>query len=355
MLPMLYILLRLLVATGRVYADPIDDFIRAEMQKQKVPGLSVAVIKDGKVVKARGYGFANLEHQVPAKRETVYQTGSVGKQFAAMAAMLLLEEGKLALDDLITQHLPDVPAAWQEITVRHLLTHTSGIKRDVFNPLDRRRDYTEEALLKKLYTAPVDFPPGTDWAYSNTGYAVLGILVSKVAGKFYGDYLKERVFTPLEMTTARIISEADIIPHRAAGYEFVRGRLRNQAWVSPTMNTTADGSMYVTIDDMIKWDAALTEGKLLKKEGYEAMWTPVITKDGKEHGYGFGWFLDKRNGHKRIHHAGGWQGFSAHIDRYPEDKLTVIVLANLSSSDAPAITGGIAALMIPELAKKKGK
>jgi CubicO group peptidase (beta-lactamase class C family) len=223
MLRVLSTLALMIVATRSVCADPIDDVIRAEMQKQEVPGLSVAVIKDGKVVKAQGYGFANLEHQVPAKRETVYQTGSVGKQFTAMAVMLLLEDGKLNLDDPISRHLPDVPAAWKDVTVRHLLTHTSGMIRDITGILNLRKDFTEKKLLKKLSSFPLDSPPGTKWDYSNVGYEVLGILVSKVAGKFYGDYLNERVFTPLEMKTARIISEADIIPNRAAGYEFVKG------------------------------------------------------------------------------------------------------------------------------------
>jgi len=343
----------LIVTSAQVCADPIGDLIHAEMQKQQVPGLTIAVVKDGKVVKAEGYGFANVEHQVPAKRETVYQTGSVGKQFTSMAVMLLLEDGKLKLDELISTYLPDVPKAWKDVTVRHLLTHTSGIK-DITGSLDLHRDYTEDELLKKLSSATLDFPAGTNWRYSNTAYAVLGILVSKVAGKFYGDFLKERVFTPLEMNTAQIINEADIIPNRAAGYHFVKGHLKNQDWVSPTFNSTADGSLYVTIDDMIKWEAALTAGKLLKKESYDAMWTPVKTKDGKEHGYGFGWSLGERNGHKRIHHGGAWQGFTTYIDRYPEDKLTVIVLANLAppQSKPGVIAEGIAALQVPELAKK---
>jgi CubicO group peptidase (beta-lactamase class C family) len=343
-----------MVASGQVCADTLDDFIRAEMKKQGVPGLTVAVIKDGKVVKAQGYGLANIEHQVPAKRETIYQSGSVGKQFTAMAAMLLVEDGKLKLDDLISKHLPDVPRAWQEVTVRHLLTHTSGIK-DITGSLDLRKDYTEDGLLKVLSSAPLDFSPGTNWRYSNTAYEVLGILISKVAGKFYGDFLKERVFVPLDMKTARIISEADIIPNRAAGHHFVRGQLKNQEWVSPTFNTTADGSLYVSIEDMIKWDAALTAGKLLKKESYDTMWTPVKTRDGKQHGYGLGWSLGERNGHKRIHHGGAWQGFTSYIDRYPNDKLTVIVLANLAPprSKPEVIAEGLAALQVPELARKK--
>lgn len=341
-----------------VLADPIDDVIQAELKRQRVPGMSVAVVKDGNVIKAEGYGLANVEHQVPAKRETIYQSGSVGKQFAAMAALLLLEDGKLKLDDPISQYLSNTPESWKNITVRHLLTHTSGMG-DYTSAVDLTKDYTEDELLKKAYAVPLSFEPGTKWAYSNTGYAVLGFLESKVAGKFYGDYLKERVFTPLEMKTARIINEADIIPNRAAGYQFAGSKLRNQSWVAPKLNTTADGSLYLNIDDMIKWDAGLRDRKLISQSNYVRMWTPVKTADGKSHPYGFGWSLGEVNGHKRIHHGGAWQGFTSYIDRYADDKLTVIVLMNcaparpLSFGGNPGkVAEGIAALLVPELLSK---
>jgi CubicO group peptidase (beta-lactamase class C family) len=344
----------LLAAPAAALADPTDDFVRAEMKKQLIPGLTLAVVKDGKVVKVEGYGLANVEHQVPAKRETVYQSGSVGKQFTSFAAMLLVEDGKMTLDDPVSKHLPDAPEAWKGVTVRHLLTHTSGIG-EYTGVVDLKKDYTEDELLKKAYSVAPGAKPGERWRYSNTGYAVLGILVSKVAGKFYGDFLKERVFTPLGMKTARIISDADIVPNRAAGYRTVNGELKNHDWVSPTMNSTADGSLYVTVDDLIKWDAALAAGKLLKKESYEAMWTPVKTADGKEHPYGFGWMLGSVNGHKRIHHGGAWQGFTSYIDRYPDDKLTVIVLTNMAAPRANPgrIATAVVALYLPELGEKK--
>ena len=156
----------------------------------------------------------------------------------------------MKLEDPLSKHLPDTPEAWKDVTVRHLLTHTGGIK-EYTGVVDLKKDYTEDELLKAAYKFPLDFPPGEKWRYSNTGYVVLGILVSKVAGKFYGDFLKERVFTPLDMKTARIISEPDIIPNRAAGYRFAGDALKNQDWVSPGLNTTGDGSLYVTVDDMI--------------------------------------------------------------------------------------------------------
>src|SRR5262249_47656203 len=150
------------------------------------------------------------------------------------------------------------------VTVRHLLTHTAGMT-DYPKGFNFRRDYTEDALLKQVALVPLAFKPGEGWGYSNLGYVVLGILISKVTGGFYGDFIQERIFKPLDMNMARIISEADIIPNRAAGYRLVNGELQNQEWVSPTLNTTADGSLYLTALDMAKWDAALYGEKILKK------------------------------------------------------------------------------------------
>ena len=279
------------VAAGGLWADETDDYVQSQMQRQLIPGLSLAVIKEGKVILAKGYGLANVEHNVPAKPETIYQSGSLGKQFTATAVMLLVEEGKLRLDDKITKYLDGTPQAWKGITVRHLLTHTSGIKNYGPEDLNYRQDYTEKELLHKVVSLPMDFAAGEKWSYSNTGYMLLGIVIRRASGEFYGDYLRKRVFTPLGMKTARIISEEDIIPNRAAGYRLVKGQLKNQEWVSPLLNTTADGSLYLTVLDLAKWDAALYTEKLLKRPSLEQMWTPVKTTDGKSHPYGFGWAI----------------------------------------------------------------
>src|SRR5262245_27964404 len=200
-------------------ADTIDDYIALQMKRQRLPGLSLAVVRDGKVVRAQGYGLANVELGVPMRPETRLQSGSMGKQFAATAVMMLVEAGKLRLDDPVRKYLPGAPETWNDITVRHLLTHTSGIGPfDYGGAFDTRKDYTEDEMLQQAYALPLDFPPGTRWNYSNTGYVVLGILIHKVTGKFYGDFLAERVFRPLGMESTRIISEEDIIPNRAAGY-----------------------------------------------------------------------------------------------------------------------------------------
>lgn len=327
----------------------VDEYIRAEMLSQQIPGVSVAVVKNGEIVLARGYGLANVEHQVPVKPETIFQSGSMGKQFTATAVMMLVEEGKLSLDDKITKYFPDGPVAWNNITVRHLLTHTSGMT-DYPADFDLRRDYTEDELVQRIKPIPLAFQPGEKWSYSNLAYVMLGVLIHKVSGKFYGDYLQERVFQPLGMSTARVISETDIVPNRAAGYRLVNGQLKNQDWVSPTLNTTADGALYLTVYDVAKWDAALYGEKLLKRASLEQMWTPVKLNDGKTHNYGFGWALGQVRGHRVVEHGGAWQGFKSQISRYIDDKLTVIVFANQIRANPAKIAHGVAALYNPELA-----
>lgn len=273
----------------------------------------------------------------------------MGKQFTATAVMMLVEQGKVSLSDPITKYFNDAPDTWKNITVRHLLTHTAGTT-DYPRDFDFRRDYTEDELLKRAEAIPLAFPPGEKWSYSNLGYVLLGILIHKASGQFYGDFLHEHVFQPLGMTTARIISEADIVPNRAAGYRLVKGELKNQDWVSPTLNTTADGALYLTVYDMAKWDASLYTEQLLKKSSLEQMWTPVKLNGGKTYPYGFGWGLGEVRGHHIIEHGGAWQGFKSQISRYVDDKLTVVVFANLIQANPARIAHGVAALYNPELA-----
>jgi len=327
----------------------VDEFVRAEMVRQRIPGLSIAIVRNGELVRAQGFGTANLEHGVPVTANTIFQSGSVGKQFTAALVMMLIEEGKLSLDDHIAKFIPDAPATWKDVTIRHLLSHTSGISNALYDSLDMRLDYGEEQLAKKIAIFPLDFAPGAKWNYSNPGYVMLGIIIHKVTGKFYGDLLRERIFTPLGMGSARIISEADIVPNRAAGYELVNGEIKNQGWVSPVLNTTADGSLYLTALDMAKWDAALYGERLLKKSSLDQMWTPIRLNDGTTAPYGFGWAFGEVNGHRVIQHGGAWQGFKTYIARYVGDGLTIIVLANLGEANPGVIAHGIAGVIDPAL------
>jgi CubicO group peptidase (beta-lactamase class C family) len=323
--------------------DAVASYVRGEMQQQHIPGVAVLVSRRGQIVRAEGFGLANVELQAPVKPATIFQSGSVGKQFTATAVMMLVEEGKVSLEDRLTKYFPDGPAAWKEVTVRELLSHSGGFG-DYPERFDFRKDWTEDELLKAVEAIPLAYPPGTKWAYSNLGYLTLGILIHKVSGQFYGDFLQARIFRPLGMETTRIISEADIIPNRSAGYRLVKGELKNQEWVAPLVNTTADGSLYFSILDLAKWDAALYTEKLLKKSSLQLMWTPVKLKDGtpNKEGYGFGWFMEERQGHHVITHDGAWQGFKSDISRYVDDGLTVVVLANLAEADPSKISKGVA-------------
>ncbi len=313
------------------------------MKKQQIPGLALLVSRNGQPIREQGYGLSNVELQVPVKPETEFQSGSVGKQFTATAVMMLVEEGRVGLDDPLTKYFPSAPASWKQVTVRELLSHTGGFT-DYPKTFNFRKDYTENDLLKIVEAIPLAYPPGTKWSYANLGYATLGILIHKVTGEFYGDFLQKRIFRPLDMNTTRIISEADIIPNRAAGYRLVKGELKNQEWVAPMINTTADGSLYFSIVDLAKWDAALYTEKLLKRSSLEQMWTVVKLKNGKPNSgdYGFGWDITSKGGHKVIEHGGSWQGFKSHISRYVDDKLTVVVLINQGNADPGPITDRVA-------------
>jgi CubicO group peptidase (beta-lactamase class C family) len=256
------------------------------------------------------------------------------------------------LDESIRTYLTNAPKRWQPITVRHMLTHTSGITGDPGT--DLRKDYNDDELLNEMFKVKLDFKPGERWSYSNTAYALLGLMVHKVTGtQTYGDVLAKRVFGPLHMTTARVISDRDIVLNRAAGYDVVDKEIFNQEWVSPTGNSTADGSLYLTVLDYAKWDAALRARKILKPESWAEVYQPVKLNSGETFPYGFGWSLEKTPGERGAHqHGGSWQGFRTFYIRYLDDEVSVVVLANASSADPETIARGVAGRYEPKLASR---
>lgn len=343
-------------------AARIDRYVRSEMRRYKIPGVSLAVLRNGKISILKSYGLANVELSVPVKPETIFQSGSIGKQFTAAAVMILVQEGKLSLDDKISQHLRHTPAAWKDITIRHLLTHTSGMG-DYPAEIDLRGNYTEDQYLDSFKKAPLNFVPGTRWDYSNVGYVTLGILISKLTGKFYGEFIQSKLFKPLDMSTARVMSEADIVPNRAAGYRLVNGELKNQEWVSPSTNSTADGSLYFSILDMANWDAGLTRdwvtgasvsNRVFERATLEQMWQPVKLVDGTTKGYGFGWFTDTIHNRRMVFHGGAWQGFKSFIVRFVDEKLTIIFLANSWETNDFRVARGLVSIFHPEFALAEG-
>jgi CubicO group peptidase (beta-lactamase class C family) len=250
----------------------IDSFMATEMARTHVPGVAVGIYSRGTVLLAKGYGLANVELGVPAKPETIFQSGSVGKQFASAAIMMLVEEGRVSLDDSIAKYFPGAPASWKPIRIKNLLSHTSGLaeyespdRTGPKGPFYLRLDFTENQLLRKIEALPIENVPGAKWNYRNTNYVLLGFLIHRVTGMFYADYLAKRIFGPLGMASTRLIIDADIIPNRAVGYQWEDDGLKNQDWVSPTFNSTADGTLYFNVLDLAKWDAVLYTTRLLKQ------------------------------------------------------------------------------------------
>ncbi len=337
------------LATTPAAADAIDDYVSAQLTAKKIPGVALLVMRDGAIVREQGYGRANLEHDVPVTPDTIFQSGSTGKQFTAAGILLLAEDGRLGLDDSLAKHFPGSPTDWQRITVRQLLTHTSGIK-DYTDEFDYRKDYTDAELLAVMHKLPLEFEPGTQWSYSNSGYLILGLLTTQLAGKHWGEFQAERLFAPLGMKTTRVISESDLVPHRAAGYELEKnGEVVNQAWVAPTFNRCADGAIYYSIRDLAAWEKALEARTFLGPQGFAAWWTPVRLANGTSYPYGFGWSLSEQRGEAVIEHGGSWQGFRAAITRYPEQRLAVVVLANSAAAPVETMSHEVAGLVEPGL------
>jgi CubicO group peptidase (beta-lactamase class C family) len=338
----------------------INHYVKAEMGREHIPGTAVGIYRRRQILLAKGYGLADVELNVPVKPETLFQSGSVGKQFVSAAMMMLVEESKVGLDDSIVKYFPNAPTSWKPILVKNLLSHTSGLAE--YESDERtgpkglfylRLDFTEDEMLEKVEALPIEFKPGEKWDYRNTNYLLLGIMIHKVTGKFYADYLAERIFRPLGMISTRLISEADIIPNRSSGYEWNGEKLHNQSWVSPTFNSTADGALYFNVLDLAKWDEALYGTSLLKQSSLDRIWTVFPLNDGKPNpaNYGFAWEMNTMNGHKVIEHSGAWQGFTCDISRYVDDSLTVVVLTNLDEehSRPEDIAHTIAGLVNPAL------
>ena len=340
-----FALVIVVVATVVARADEVDDYVKAEMQRQHIPGTSIAVLKDGKIIKAQGYGLANVELNVPARPETVYKIGSVSKQLIATGIMILIQDGKLSLDDKISKFLEGTPDTWKDITIRHLLTHTSGLVREApgFDPLKIQSDAD---VIKTAYPLPLRFAPGEKWEYCNVGYFSLAEIIRIVSGKPWGDYLSERLFTPLEMNATRTTTMTEIVQNRANGYVWRDSKLLN---ANTYFALRPSGAFLSSVLDLAKWDAALYTEKILKQSTLSQVWMPVKLNSGATHPYGFGWELSTVGGHKLVHHGGSLPGFRAQIARFVGDKLTVVVLTNGDNADANLIALGIAALYIPGL------
>lgn len=313
-------------------ADAVDTYLRAEMANQRLPGVAVAVLRDGKPISVRTLGLANIELNVPVTRNTVFKIGSVSKQFIATGIMLLVRDGKVRLEDPVTAYFEDAPAAWKGITLRQLLSHTSGLVRE--SPgFDGLKVQSDADIIRKAYEVPLQSAPGEKWAYCNLGYFILAETIHRVSGQPWPQFMTERVFKPLGMAATRTTDTLDIVPHRASGYLFRNNEQRN---VGPLLALRPSGAFLSTIADLMKWEAALQGGVVLSKEEQAQMRTPVTLTDGSATQYGLGWVLDDVRGHRRVRHGGSLPGFRAEYSRYDES-LSVIVLANADSARPDAM------------------
>lgn len=308
-------------------ADSIDRYIRAEMTNQRIPGLALAVIRNGRPVKVATYGVANVELQVTVTPKTVFRLASLSKQIIATGVMLLVADGKLTVDEPACRFLPQCPQAWEPITIRQLLSHTSGLRMEAPGN-DPLRPEPLLAAISRAYAVPLLSRPGTRWSYSNLGYGILLQIIEKVTGRPWSEFFNQRIFRPLGMKDTRITSVFDIIPNRASGYVFRDDKLHN---VAPLTAMRPGGAFVSTLADMIKWDAAITNHVLLSRALQQQTWTPVLLADGISTHYGFGWWADEVRGHRRVRHGGSEPGWRTEYSRFVDDHVDVIVLANGAS------------------------
>ncbi|MGH9528946.1 MAG: serine hydrolase domain-containing protein [Terriglobales bacterium] len=327
---------------GKKGAPPLDDYIQAEMETQQIPGMSIAVVRDGDVVLEKGYGFANLEDSAPAGKDTVYRLASITKPFIAMVLMKMVEEGKLSLDDPVGKFLPDLPISWQPIPIKNLADMTSGIQNiyDIGIPWEQfQLDTTPQAIVSKMSSYPLLFRPGERWNYSSTNYILLRLVLEKVSGKPLGALLNEVIFAPLEMRSTGVLSYRTIIKNRAGQYTRQNDAVVNSARWSPTWGT-GGAELVSTAADLARWNAGLDHRKILRSSSYDEMWKSWTLAGGG--GFGLGWFLGHYRGHDTIWFSGGTPGAAPYFTRFVDDELTVIVLANTDAMDSQAMAAGIA-------------
>jgi len=332
-----FLLVGVCAAQGNV--SRMEQVVQSYVDSKQFMG-SVLVAQDGKVVLNKGYGFANLEWDVPNTPTSKYRLGSLTKQFTAACILLLEERGKLKIDDPVKKYMPDAPAAWDKVTIFHLLTHTSGIPSFTGFP-----DYaasepfpsTPEKLVARFRDKPLEFQPGEKWNYSNSGYVLLGYLIEKISGQTYSQFVQENIFTPLGMKVSGYDSNSAIIPHRAAGYTPIPNGIKNAGYIDMTIPLSA-GGLYSTTEDLLRWEQGLMGGKLLSPASLQKITTPF-----KQY-FVFNIAAPTEKGHKIIDHNGGIEGFNTILQYYPESKLTIIVLANLNGQAPEAIAAKLADL-----------
>lgn len=345
----------------------VDSFISEKMKEYQIPGIAVGVVKKNVLIKESFYGFSNLDHQVPVTGKTVFSIASMDKQITATCIMMLYEQGKLKLTDSISNFLDSVPISWNRIQIKHLLSHTSGLPDEVPEYFHQRQliTYSTEELLQNIKKQELQFQPGENWGYSDAGFFLLQLIVEKVSGISYGEFLRKNILVPLGMNSTQTLNPKEIIPNRATSYyKYDSGKMIINTWraidYGPLYNDIGS-----TISDFAKYEVAIAANKLLKQSTYNLMWTPFALNDGSfvsnliheknlfwaDASYGYAWGIRKFKNHRIIYHA-GFTGTS--ITRLPEDSLTVILFTNLTGGFHPdELARDIAGLYVPKSSIKK--
>lgn len=313
----------------------IDTVVRAGMQQQHIPGLSLALIDNGNLVMAKGYGFANLEWGVPATAETVYEIASLTKLFTATGIMMLVEDGKLNLDDPVTYYCQGLPEEWQAITLHHLLNHSSGVNSWSLNWW--RADLSPAEVWQDAFRLPLQFAPGTQSDYCDVNYNILGMVIHQVTGKSFNEFLQDRLFLPLGMSATRHHDWRAIVPNRAAGYCWEADEWKNCEGIRwhPLSHTSKDtpanganGSLLSSVSDFARWDAALHTEQIISRQALQQMRTPTVLTNGALNPFGYGWSIDRKQGLHYTAQTGMNPAFAAWFCRFFDANLSIALFIN---------------------------
>jgi CubicO group peptidase (beta-lactamase class C family) len=330
-------------------AADVDAVVQKAISSKNVPAAGVAVVRDGKVVLAKGYGSADIEGSIAANENTAFQIASVTKQFTAAGILLLVEESKIKLDDPLGKYLSDVPAKWSGITIRQLMNQVSGIPNyTAGGKLISGKNYARAEIIDIVKEVPVHFEPGARWEYSNTNYFLLGMVIEKVSGKAYPEYMHERIFKPLGMDATLINTSGLKIKNAAMGYD-LKGEKWERANLDDPSQPFAAGAIVSTPVDMAKWAIAVSEGKLLKNTSWDEAFAPYKLTGGNPSNYGFGWEIGKIGETSYLAHSGGIAGFGSYHVRFPAENLSVVVLTN-AAGRATGLAMDVAGVYLPKVA-----
>ncbi|HEY0079576.1 MAG TPA: serine hydrolase domain-containing protein [Pyrinomonadaceae bacterium] len=354
-----FLLAWLLVIAGSLNRDAhaqdlttrVDEYMNRAMRVHRFSG-TVLLARDGRPLVSRGYGMANLEHRVPNTPQTIFRIGSMTKQFTAMGILILQERGRLNVQDPICRYVPQCSQTWQGITIHHLLTHTSGIPEYLSLPEFQQRNLPlpVTTVIETLKIKPLDFRPGEQFSYSNSGYYIAGYIIERVSGKTYEAFLRESIFAPLGMSNTGYDDPRQVLPNRAAGYSpDTRGGIINAAYLDMSRPFAA-GGLYSTTEDLLRWDAALYTERLLPRRSLEVMFNPAVVASLRSltGRYGYGWLMLEQFNRRAQVHGGEINGFISFLGRFPNERVTVIVLSNLNDVPIEMIARDLAAMMFGE-------